>query len=75
MPRYLRANCTSLMIFDIIPSDFKLIQEEVIYCKKKAKVVKIAEKIFQTPYAFIYIRIDTGDIYLNFKTLIYTPDE
>ena len=22
----------------------------------------------------MYVRIDTGDIYLNFKTLIYSPD-
>ena len=74
IPRYIRANATSLMIFDIIPDDFKVIQQEVIYCKKKSEIIKIAEKIFATKYAFLYVRIDTGDIYLNFKTLIYSPD-
>lgn len=63
------------MIFDIIPDDFKVIQQEVIYCKKKSEIIKIAEKIFATKYAFLYVRIDTGDIYLNFKTLIYSPDQ
>lgn len=46
IPRYIRANTTSLMIFDIIPEDFKIIQQEVIYCKKKQQIIKIAEKIF-----------------------------
>lgn len=63
------------MIFDVIPKDFTAIQEEVIYCKKKSAILKIAQKIFQTKYQFLYVRIDTGDIYLNFKKLIYSPDE
>ena len=35
----------------------------------------IAEKIFAKKFRFLYVRMDTGDIYADFKTLIYSPDE
>lgn len=74
IPRMVRANATTAIIFDVIPEDMEILRKEVIYCKDARLIMRVAEKIFSMKHHFLYVRMDTGGIFSDFKTEIYSPD-
>lgn len=68
-PTRIRSCLTSLMIFKVQINDWKVIRDECVFTDDPAKITYTL-KILNKPYNFLYVRLDTGDIYEKFEIKI-----
>lgn len=70
-PTRLRSCLTAIISFKVMRNDFKKIVEECIYDDIDKHKLFIIKSHLMQPYNFIYIRLDNGDLYLNFNKFEY----
>ena len=70
-PPRLRSCLTAIISFKVMRNDFKKIVEECIYDDIDKHKLFIIKSHLMQPYNFIYIRLDNGDLYLNFNKFEY----
>lgn len=74
IPRDIRANFNTIIIFNCTPEDWNRVQNETVYKTSQisSQTQKAVDDIFMKENAFVYINIDKGAMYCGFKEQITT---
>lgn len=74
IPRDIRANFNTMIIFNCTPEDWNRVQNETVYKTSQisSATQKAVDDIFMKDNAFVYINIDKSTMYCGFKEQIST---
>jgi chromosomal replication initiation ATPase DnaA len=70
-PPRLRSCITSIITFKVMNNDYRKIVEECVYEELDKHKSFVIRNHLNIPFNFLYIRLDNGDIYLNFEKFKY----